>query len=225
MNKQFIITVLVSLFSVNAAAVTVHLDVSETPELAEWGKQAKELVEQWYQRTVNLMPTEGFLAPSEIKLKIKKADGGVAWTVGPNITVASSWAEKHPEDIGCVYHEMVHVIQSYKGYTSAKAPGWLVEGIADYMRWAIYEGKPQKWFPPVNKPQGYKTGYQVTGGFLLWLESGQCPGIVKKLNTAIRKGTYEDELFEKEAGKPLDALWVDYLKARKTPPKDNKKKV
>ena len=29
--------------------VTVHLDVSEKPELADWGNRAKELIERWYQ--------------------------------------------------------------------------------------------------------------------------------------------------------------------------------
>jgi len=56
---------------------------------------------------------------------------------------------------------MAHFIQNYKG----AGPGWLVEGIADYLRWAIYKGKPQDWFPFTDKPQGYKDSYRVAGGF------------------------------------------------------------
>jgi hypothetical protein len=104
--------------------------------------------------------------------------------------------------------------QDYKGGGS----GWLVEGIADYLRWAIYEGKSQDWFPFTDKSQGYKDSYRVAGGFFLWLETDACPGIVNKLNSAIRKRTYTDEgWFEKETGHKLDELWADYIKDRKKP--------
>lgn len=199
--------------SAPVVAVTVHLDVSEKPELADWGNQAKELIEQWYQRTANLLPTEGFTEPTEIWLKIKDSDEGVAWTSGVRIVVASGWIEKHPEDIGCVHHELVHALQRYPW---RRVPGWVFEGIADYLRWAIYEGKPLSWFPYRDKPKGYEGSYQITGGFFLWLESGPCPGIVKKLNTAIRRNTYKDAgFFEKETGRPIDQLWADYVKVRK----------
>ena len=197
--------------------LVVHLDVSEvsdSPKLAEWGSQAKELVEKWYQRTVNLIPTKDFGPPREIWLKIRKSDRGVAATSGNRITVSSGWIEKHPADIGCVHHELVHVIQSYKH----RVPGWLTEGIADYLRWGIYEGKPQEWFRYPDKPQGYKDSYQVTGGFLLWLESDRAPGIVKKVNTAVRNGDYKDDsIFQKETGNTIDELWTEYVKYRKTP--------
>jgi hypothetical protein len=116
------------------------------------------------------------------------------------------------EDIGCVYHELVHVIQNY----GLRVSGWLTEGIADYLRWAIYEGKSQDWFPFTDKPQGYRDSYQVAGGFFLWLESDRCPGVVNKLNTALRKRTYKDEsFFKEETGRTIDELWADYVKGRK----------
>jgi hypothetical protein len=197
------------------AKVVVYLDVNDvndSPKLVEWGKTAKVLIEQWHQRTVNLIPTKGFDVPTEVWLKIRKSNRGIAGTSGGHITVSSGWIEKHPEDIGLVFHELVHVIQDYKGIDA----GWLTEGIADYLRWAIYEGKPQDWFPFTDKPQGYKDSYRVAGGFLLWLETDACPGIVNKLNTRIRKRTYKDEtFFEKETGRTLDTLWTDYIKDRK----------
>jgi hypothetical protein len=214
-NLALAILLIVSIGSAANAKVVVYLDVNDVndmPKLVEWGKTAKDLIEQWHQRTANLIPTRGFDAPTEVRLRIRKSDRGIAGTSGGRITVSSGWIEKHPEDIGCVYHELVHVIQNYRG----AGPGWLVEGIADYLRWAIYEGKPQDWFPFTDKPQGYKDSYRVAGGFFLWLETDVCPGIVNKLNTALRRRTYTDEAwFEKETGHKIDALWADYTKDRK----------
>ncbi|MEN6308044.1 MAG: basic secretory protein-like protein [Anaerohalosphaeraceae bacterium] len=197
------------------AKVTVTLDVEEIKDdakLVAWANQAKELVEQWHPRAVNLIPTKDFESPSEIKLVFRKGDKGIAWTSGTQITVMSDWIDKHPDDIGLVFHEMIHVIQQYK----RGVPGWVVEGIADYLRWALYEGKPQNWFPLSNKANGYRDSYQVTGGFFLWLETERCPGIVNKLNTAARKGEYKDSIFTDETSASLESLWADYMADRKT---------
>ncbi|MEM7559373.1 MAG: basic secretory protein-like protein, partial [Planctomycetota bacterium] len=59
-------------------------------------------------------------------------------------------------------------------------------------------------------PKGYKKGYRVTAGFLLWLEADRAPGIVKKLNTAMRGENYSEKLFKQESGRSLDELWSEY---------------
>jgi hypothetical protein len=191
-------------------AVGVELDVSQVPELRPWGENARKTLLEWYPRICNLLPTKGFVVSREVHLRIRKSDKGVAGTAGNKIVVSSHWIEKHPEDIGVAVHELVHVVQAY----SNADPGWVTEGIADYIRWAIYEGKPQSWFPISDKRRGYRDGYQVAAGFLLWLESDFAPGIVKKLNTRMRQGKYEDRLFEKVAGIKLDELWKGYVEAR-----------
>ncbi len=190
--------------------VLVELDTSEVPEMKEWGETAKRLLEEWHPRIANLLPTKDFVPPAEMALKLKKSEKGVGGTTGTRIQVSSHWIRKHPEDLGLVVHELVHVIQRYP----KNKHGWLTEGIADYIRWAIYEGKPQAWFPAPRKPGGYKQGYRITAGFFLWLESDASPGIVKKLNTAARNRKYDDEIFLKETGRPLETLWDEYKKAR-----------
>ena len=121
----------------------------------------------------------------------------------------SGWIEKHPDDIGLTVHELAHVIQSYP----PGGPGWITEGIADYVRWAIYEKKPQAWFPrPIDaRKDGYLKSYRVAAGFFLWLETEKSPDIVKKMNTTMRKGKYSDSFFEKETGSSLPALWKMYF--------------
>ena len=112
---------------------------------------------------------------------------------------------------GYLIHELVHVVQAYRG----GGAGWLTEGIADYIRWGLYEEKPQEWFPvPRDADRAYRQGYQVAAGFLLWLENSRSPGIVKKLNAASREKRYSDELFKEETGTTLDELWAKYKKAR-----------
>lgn len=187
--------------------VKVTLDTSEVPHLKEWGEKAKDLIIEWHPRLCNLVPSEGFVPPNEISLKIKKTDKGVGATSGTKITISSHWIEKKPNDFGLVIHELVHVIQNYPSGN----PWWITEGVADYLRWGIYEAKPQSWFPRPKDKFGYKKGYQITGGFFLWLETSKSPGIVKKLNTAMRKKEFSDEIFKKETGLSVEELWNQYV--------------
>ena len=53
-----------------------------------------------------------------------------------------------------------------------------------------------------------------TAGFFLWLETNHCPGIVKKLNSAMRNGEFETEIFVKDTGMHLDDLWAAYVTSR-----------
>lgn len=189
------------------APCCVELDTSEVPHLKKWGDDAKSLLVRWHPRISNLLPTKGVNPPQRFILKLCKSDAGVGGTSGTTITVSSHWIEKHPDDLGLVLHELVHVIQAYP----SGEPWWLTEGIADYVRWGIYEGKDQPWFPRPQENQGYKKGYRVAAGFLLWLESDIAPGIVKKLNTAIRRRTYSEGLFKAETNQSLDELWKMYI--------------
>jgi len=50
----------------------------------------------------------------------------------------------------------------------------------------------------------------VAGGFLYWLETDRAPGIVKKLNTAMRNQTCTAEIFKRETGLTLNELWNAY---------------
>jgi hypothetical protein len=198
-----------------ADAVTVNLDTSKDPEQAAWGEEGQKILKEWYPRVVNLLALGDYTPTATLMLRLEKADKGIAATSSTTITVFSNWIEKRPEDKGLLVHELVHVIQNYPNPN----PGWLTEGIADYIRWAIYEGQPLEKFPVPEGTDGYKKAYQMTGGFLLWLESNDAPGIVRRLNKAMRDGTYKDALFAEWTGKDLPTLWKEYVEARqKTSP-------
>lgn len=186
--------------------VKVGVDTSEVPELAPWAEKAKALVEEWHPIISRLLASDGFDPPTEVQLDFKKGMRGVAATSGDRVSIAASWIERHPEDFGMVIHELVHVIQSYP----PSRAGWLVEGIADYIRFHHYE--PQVKLAIADPARAsYRDSYRTTAQFLIWLESKYDKGIVPKLNAALRQRKYRDELFREITGKDLDALWAEFV--------------
>ena len=204
--KGLLCAAMMTAIGIFADELIVETDWSQIPELKGWCEESADEIRAWHPRISNLLASKGFTPPTRVTLRINKTEKGVGGTSGTSIGVSSGWVKKHPEDVGMVIHELTHVIQRYP----KPQPWWVTEGIADYIRWAIYEGKPQAWFIRSKKPDGYKAGYRETAGFFLWLESGAAPGIVKQLNSAMRKGSYSEELFKKRTKKSIDQLWKEY---------------
>lgn len=134
---------------------------------------------------------------------------GVAATSGTYVHYNPAWFDKHPGDIDVVTHEVMHIIQSYRG-----GEGWITEGIADYVRATMgVDNKGAGWSLPSFKPeQSYKNAYRVTARFFIWLEKNAKSGIIVKLDSAMRSKTYTDEFWKAETGKTVDELWADYAK-------------
>jgi len=184
---------------------TIAVDVAEAPELAEWAEQAKKQCETWLPKLVQKFDTDGHKPADAVTLVFKKDMKGVAYTARRRIVISAKWVTDHPDDIGMVIHELMHVVQAYP---PSKA-GWLVEGIADYVRYYQFEpDKKSKW--RITDKSSYKDGYGVTASFLAWLERMKHPGIVVKLNAALRTSKYEDGLFEEHTGRSLDDLWAEF---------------
>jgi len=190
--------------------VQVTVDTTETPDLAPWGAKAKDLVEKWHPRIADRLKSDGFTPSAKVKLVFKKDMKGVAFTSRDVITIAAPYVKDHPEDWGMVVHELTHVVQDYR----KGGPGWITEGIADYIRFFHFE--PQTKLGPINpKRASYKDGYQTSAAFLAWVEKRHDAKLVTRLNDAMRRGQYKDELFKDYTGKRLDELWSDYLAAMK----------
>jgi len=191
-----------------AAPVKVTVDTRDAPDVAEWGKKAGALAEKWHPIISRLLRSDGHVPPSEVRIVFKKDMKGVAYASGRTITISAKWVTDHPDDFGMVVHELTHVVQGYK----RGGPGWLVEGIADYVRFAHYEPKTRVIVNP--KKASYKDGYRTTAKFLAWAEAQHDRDLVRKLNEALRQGKYNDALFEERTGKKLDRLWADFLAAQ-----------
>jgi hypothetical protein len=148
-------------------------------------------------------------AAKEVSFMIDTAYDGVAATSGDRVVFNPRWFKKYPEDIDVVTHEVMHIVQDY-GQTTG--PGWLTEGIADYVRYKFGVNNPgANWaLPAFRSQQSYTNSYRVTARFLEWLEKRGNKGIVKKLDADMRAHTYTAEVWKEETGQSLDELWKAY---------------
>jgi hypothetical protein len=178
------------------------------PEVAAWAKKAGQLVQKWHPIIARMLPSEGFTPPKEVKIVFKNMRT-IAYASGNTITISAGWIKKNPGDYGMVVHELTHVIQRYRGRGN---PGWLVEGIADYVRFFHYEPGTKL---RIRNPRraSYRDGYRTSAQFLAWIARTHDKKIVVKLNAAMRGGHYGNALFKKYTGQTLDELWKGFIKA------------
>lgn len=134
---------------------------------------------------------------------------GVAATSGDVIVFNPAWFRAHPGDIDVVTHEAMHVVQAYP---EDAGPGWVTEGIADYVRYVFgVDNAGAKWALPAFKPkQHYTQSYRITARFFVWVEKKRNKDFVKKLDAAMRGKKYTDKIWKKLTGSTLDELWKEY---------------
>lgn len=134
---------------------------------------------------------------------------GVAATYGGGVVrYDPAYFKNNPLDLDVATHEMMHIVQAYSG----GVPGWVTEGLADYERYRIgISNATANWSLPNYKAgQNYTDAYRITARFFVWLEI-RYPGIMVKLNTTGRMGTYNNGAFWQSATtKDVDQLWNDY---------------
>ena len=105
-----------------------------------------------------------------------------------------------------IVHELTHVVQAYPKYD----PVWLVEGIADYVRFFHFEPEANRPHPDPKKAN-CRDSYRTTAAFLDWAVRRYDPDLVRKLDRALKAGTYSDDLFRQSTGKPLDQLNAEWV--------------
>jgi len=197
-----------SIVRIGAKDAIAMVDANDAPDLKEWGNKAGTLCVEWFPKIAALLPSERFIAPKEVTLYFDPKMKGVAHALGGRITISAAFVRTHPDDFGMVVHELTHVVQSYP----SGGPGWLVEGIADYIRIVHFEPKaPRPKLDPAKA--SYKDAYKTAAMFLEWIELHHTAGVVVKMNAALRTGTYKDELWSSLTGKTVDELWALFLKS------------
>ena len=134
---------------------------------------------------------------------------GVAATAGGIVRINPEWIHKHPNDIDVVTHEVMHIVQSYP---NGAGPGWITEGIADYVRneFGVNNIEGGWKLPDYNSRQKYQDAYRVTARFFIWIEKNYKDGLVKKLDKAMRGKAYTSDFWKNETGKTVDQLWAAY---------------
>jgi Peptidase of plants and bacteria len=183
---------------------------SEDPELTAWAEKAGGICERQYAMICEALQSDGFMPRTTVSLTLRNNYNGVAAAGGGRITGSVRYFKAHPEDFGAMVHETVHVVQSYR---TRGNPGWLVEGIADYVRFYRYEKDPRP--PPRPDRARYDGSYRVTARFLNYVAEKYDKDLVRKLNTAMREGEYKPELWQALTKKTVQELgeeWKESLK-------------
>jgi len=198
----------------------ITIDTTDAADLTQWAKdELAPVVRQWYPRIVEMLPSEGYQAPTDVSINFSSSMQGVAATGGTRVSCAAAWfrGQLQGEAKGAVVHELVHVVQQYgrarRG--GARTPGWVVEGLADYIRWFLYE--PHTRGAEISRRAlaraRYDASYRVSGNFINWVVNTCDKDIVKKLNAAARSGEYSDEIWKASTGRTLDELNDQWKKA------------
>jgi hypothetical protein len=132
-------------------------------------------------------------------------DGPPGVTGGLTITLSERWFREHPDDVGCVVHELTHAYMRAPDYDASTI--WLIEGIADHVRDVL--GFDASWTFAHFEPGKATAGYQTTADLLAWLERRR-PGAVSELSRRLANGSYREAAFTEVGGVPLPELLAAY---------------
>jgi hypothetical protein len=194
--------------SSSAAAVKISIDTSEVPELADWAEAAGKRCELWHPLIARALGYDGEPVHKDIRIVLKKEMRGIAATGGARIDVSADYVKRHAGDDGMIVHELVHVVQAYPKYD----PPWLVEGLADYVRyWHFEPGRRSFSIDPERSK--VQDSYGTTARFLAWVQVAKDERIIHKLDAALRRGEYREQVFEDATGRTLDQLWSEFVRS------------
>jgi hypothetical protein len=196
---------------------TLAIDTAAAPELEEWARtRLAPVLAQWYPKLGALLPSEGYVAPNYVHI-VFRPQPGVAETAGTEISGNSQWFRNqlNGEAVGAMVHELVHVVQRYGERDPEPTPGWLTEGIADYIRFFKFEpdyhGADDVWLKKQDSAKlRYDGSYRQSANFLDWVSRKYDSDIVAKLNAAARNGTYDEELWSANTGKTSAELGEEW---------------
>jgi len=168
----------------------------------------RQLIETFFIIYPKLVKEFNANSAKTVLFEIDTAYKGVAATSGTKVVYNPKWFENNPRDIDVVTHEVMHIVQSYPTYN----PWWLVEGIADYVRfkYGVANAEGGWSLPAVTANHKYDNGYRITARFLVWCEHRK-PGCVKAFDSALRSNTYNANLWKAILDKTIDDLWSEYL--------------
>jgi len=181
------------------------VDVTDAPEMKDWAENVARVCMRSYPMINEELKTEGYKPPQVVSITLKKNDRGVASASGSRITGSVSYFKAHPEDVGAMVHETTHIVQHYRGRAN---PGWLVEGVSDYVRFFKFEpGKIGR----INPDRAhYNSSYRVTAAFLAYVTDKYDKKLVLTLNKLMREGQYKEEVFKQLTGKTVQELDVEW---------------
>lgn len=193
--------------------IDIELEYTDAPDLQEWAEKAKAICVEWYPKICVELASEGFTPPTRTRMTFDPAMRGVAATSRGRIRASAEYVRRNPNDFGMMVHEMVHVVQSYPGRPK-RSPSWVVEGIADYIR--FYQFEPGSDRSRINPERAsYRDSYRTTAAFFNWVVETKDKDLIQKLNASLRKGECDEEKALEILGGDVDALWRAFLATKR----------
>jgi hypothetical protein len=179
--------------NVPAVPLEVSIDISRVqdaaPYIAQWAEHAARVCKVWYPVICAQLGGDGFKPRETLRLVFLPHQIFPASFHDESNAIYISTDDlcRDPSNYGMVVHELVHAVQRYP---ASGEGGWLVEGIADYIRYYLYEVDPEHaWIDPEHPERSkYTDSYRVTACFLDYLVRNYDPHIVGTLNRLLRKG-------------------------------------
>ena len=206
-------------------SVEFRVDAAKLPEMAQWAeKNVRRPVEKWAGNVVALLDgKDATWTNGVVELVLETGEGGnvaPAWACGGKIFLNMKWATSCPQEAaGACVHEFAHVVQDYgprdgRAIPYANTPGWLVEGIADWVRWFNYEGKAGAKRANGNAMRNpkYDGAYNLTASFLDYVARKYKRDVIVKLNKTCREGKYDEGVWKTLTGKDLGTLDMEWKK-------------
>lgn len=159
-------------------------------------------------------PTDTVARSIEVRFRDDMKPGVPGYAQGSTMTVSIPFLLNDPGEVRGMYiHELTHVAQAYPG---GNKPGWLVEGIAEAVRYQL-SPPDDTWRTEVDALDpaklDYKKSYRDTAPFLLHIEK-QKPGSLAKFSRAMKDIKYTDALWPELTGKTPDE-WLTEIRATK----------
>ncbi|MBN2454369.1 thermonuclease family protein [Candidatus Woesearchaeota archaeon] len=177
------------------------VDYTEAPEMANYSETVLQLCDD------NLPDIEEELGSYDTEriLLVFREQSSPGERTSSAIYLSKEWFTENPDDLGAIIHEMAHAVQDYPAYD----PWWLVEGIADHVRYAL--GYQNSWSYPhccAESPH-YTSGYWCTAAFLQYVQREYDDAIIKELDYALKEDSYDASLFKAWTGKTIEELWEE----------------
>lgn len=206
------------------------LDATEAPDLLEWGgKNLIPVLDEWYPKIIEMLPVAGVTPAHNITFTLKdkmppNMQGIPAYASGTSVVFNAKFMRDQAggEAIGAGIHEVVHVVQfggvregqeGRRRNRGGRPPTWVTEGVADYIRWFLYE--PQAKGAEITKrnvkESSYDASYRVTANFFDWVIKKYEKDLMRKLNVATHDG-YSEGLWKEWTGKTLQDLGAEWKK-------------
>ena len=205
------------------------VDATKFPDVAKTvEKNFRQQIEVMAPKVVSLLDGAGAKwTGGEITI-VPTDEKGAAWTSagGDKIWLCNDFARTSPNEVvGACLHEFGHLVQDYrplqgraKPYHSG--PGWLCEGIVDWVRWFNMEGAAgvKRATEDAKKNPKLDKGYGITASFLDYIARSYDRDFVAKLNKTCRDGRYGEDVWKSLTGMTraeLEEEWKRSLKGFK----------